>query len=53
MGKLDGKVAVIAGATSGMALAGAKLLPRKGLTSSSGPTQGRAGSGRRTRSAAM
>ena len=30
MGKLDGKVAVITGATSGMALAGAKLLAKEG-----------------------
>ena len=30
MGKLDGKVAVITGATSGMALAGAKLFVDEG-----------------------
>ena len=35
VGKLDGKVAVITGGSSGMALAGAKLFVRKALTSSS------------------
>jgi len=44
---LDGKVAVITGGTSGMALAGAKLSLTKGLTSSSRVDEGRAGRGRR------
>jgi NAD(P)-dependent dehydrogenase (short-subunit alcohol dehydrogenase family) len=35
MGKLDGKIAVITAATSGMALETAKLLFRRELTSSS------------------
>ena len=37
MGKLEGKMAVITGGSTGMALAGAKLFVEKELTSSSRP----------------
>ncbi|CAM5722935.1 Glucose 1-dehydrogenase [Streptomyces violaceorubidus] len=46
MGKLDGKVAVITGGTTGMALAGAKLFVKRERTSSSRAAAGRPGRGR-------